>query len=297
VLGSNDPPHQAFYERHEALNEAVAQVAAATFASQREADLREMGSSSVRIRYTVVLLTLAMLVAIAAAAFTVYLTQRTVRRTRWQAMELGRLSSRAMSDLDALARRFSRELHDQFGQTLTAMEANLVAMQNKGKYDVGRIEDCLGLIKDGISSVREVSQLLRPSILDDFGLDASLRWLAETFAERTGIRVKYESTFSDRMATDSETQVFRIAQEALTNAGRHSGASEVQIQLRREGSLVRLRVNDNGKGFEPRASEGGLGLVGMRARARTARGILMIVPGRGRGVKVLLEVPFVEESV
>jgi len=297
VLGSNDPPHQAFYERHEALNEAVAQVAAATFASQREADLREMGSSSLRIRYTVVLLTLAMLVAIAAAAFTVYLTQRTVRRTRWQAMELGRLSSRAMSDLDALARRFSRELHDQFGQTLTAMEANLVAMQNKGKYDVGRIEDCLGLIKDGISSVREVSQLLRPSILDDFGLDASLRWLAETFAERTGIRVKYESTFSDRMATDSETQVFRIAQEALTNAGRHSGASEVQIQLRREGSLVRLSVNDNGKGFEPRASEGGLGLVGMRARARTARGILMIVPGRGRGVKVLLEVPFVEESV
>jgi signal transduction histidine kinase len=238
----------------------------------------------------------ALLVAIGGAAFTVYVTHRSFERARWQSAELGRLSSRAMSDLDALARRFSHELHDQFGQTLNAIEANLVAMRNRREYSDGRIEDCLGLIKDGMSSVREVSQLLRPSILDDFGLDASLRWLAETFSDRTGIQVQYTSSFAQRMNGEVETQVFRIAQEALTNVGRHSGATEVKMELRREGSKVRLEVSDNGRGFEPVVSEGGLGLVGMRARARTAKGILLVNSKAGRGVAVQLEIPFVPEA-
>lgn len=296
VLEANGAPNGEFYRKHEALNEAVASLATSKFDSDAEAERSAGQRFRGRLRYTVALLGCALVVAISGAALTVYVTYRVFERTRWQSAELSRLSSRVMSDLDALARRFSHELHDQFGQTLNAIEANLVAMRNRREYSAERIEDCLGLIKDGMSSVREVSQLLRPSILDDFGLDASLRWLTEMFSERNGIKVEYTSSFTDRMNTEVETQVFRIAQEALTNVGRHSRATEVQMELARVGGVVRLRVSDNGRGFEPATSEAGLGLVGMRARARTARGILVVNSKAGRGVSIQLEVPFVPEA-
>src|SRR5262245_56856944 len=104
-----------------------------------------------------------------------------------------------MSYQEETARRLSREMHDQLGQTLSAIEANLVAMKHARAFNEGRIEDCLALIKDAVANVREVSQLLRPSILDDFGWNASLRWLAETFSERTGIKVDFQSAFSGRL--------------------------------------------------------------------------------------------------
>src|SRR4029079_1896993 len=101
---------------------------------------------------------------------------------RWQAAELAALSSRTMSDQEETASRLSREMHDHFGQTLSAIEANLVSMQRASTFHPGRLEDCLGLVKDAVENVREVSHLLRPSILDDFGMNASLRWLADRFS-------------------------------------------------------------------------------------------------------------------
>src|SRR5690606_29940125 len=110
-------------------------------------------------------------------------------------------------------------------------------------------EDCLEVVENSISNVRELSQLLRPVILDDFGLDASLRWLGERFSERTNIAWRYRSSFSGRLPEDVETHLFRITQEALTNVARHSKADEVNVDLRSEGDRVRLRIADNGRGF------------------------------------------------
>jgi two-component system NarL family sensor kinase len=296
VLGPSETTNALLFTRHEKLSEAVARLATAMFADQIQTQKLDTETSRRRVRVTAILLGLALIVAIASAALAVYVTRRVVKHAQWQAIELERLSSRAMSDLDSLSQRLSRELHDHFGQTLSALEANLVAMQNRQRFETGRIEDCLGLTKDAIGNVREVSQLLRPSILDDFGLDASLRWLAEGFSERTGVRVAYESTFSQRIEPNAETQVFRIAQEALTNVGRHSAATEVKIRLRAEGDFLQLSVVDNGRGIAVSGQpERGLGLAGMRARARTAHGMLLVAPGpKGVGVTVLLEVPLAQ---
>ena len=92
------------------------------------------------------------------------------------------------------------------------------------------LEDCLHLVDEAIGNVRQMSQLLRPTILDDFGLEAGLRWLGEGFAARTGIEANFDSSFSGRLPDETETHLFRIAQEALTNVARHSGAQAREDQ-------------------------------------------------------------------
>ena len=298
VLGPSETTNAVLFARHDALTDALATLGTALFEDQNRAQKADVETSSRRVRMTASLLGLTLLVAMAVAVVAIHVTRRVVTHAQWQAAELERLSSRTMSELDALSQKLSRELHDHFGQTLSAIEANLVAIQNRRTFDNGRIEDCLGLTKDAIGNVREVSQLLRPSMLDDFGLDASLQWLAEGFAERTGIAVSYQSDFKERLAHDAETQVFRIAQEALTNIGRHAKATEVIIRMQPAHDRLRLLVSDNGVGIGDGRREGGLGLAGMRARARTARGHVVIGTGSGgKGVSIVLEVPMEKAAV
>jgi len=201
-----------------------------------------------------------------------------------------------MSDQEETARRFSREMHDHFGQTLSAIEANLVAMKHAGTFQPERMEDCLSLLKDAVGNVREVSQLLRPSMLDDFGLDASLQWLVEGFAERTGIKANYVSSYRQRLNDERETQLFRIGQEALTNIARHASATGVRIELEAVGSRLRLTISDNGKGLPAENSGSGLGLIGMRARARAAGGLLKMDNRPGSGLTITVEVPLEQSS-
>jgi signal transduction histidine kinase len=289
ILYAGAAPSETFFLKHALLNDALADIANSNLNASAAMEKGEAARSLERIRYSLLLLGVALTVAIAGAVLTVYVVHQMFRRLRWQTAELAHLSSRSMSDQEEAARRFSRELHDEFGQTLNAIEANLVSMYHAGKYDAGRLEDCLGLIRDGIENARELSQLLRPSILDDFGLDASLNWLARTFSERTSIDVHYESQFSERLEADRETQLFRIAQEALTNVARHANASKVDMSLKKVGSHLRLVIVDNGQGLPPSFSQRGLGLVGMRARARDAQAALQIESPPGKGVTVLVE--------
>ena len=180
----------------------------------------------------------------------------------------------------------------ELGQTLTAIKANLAALRSDNDRDAARAEDCNRLVDDAIHNVRELSQLLHPTILDDFGLDASLRWLAERFTQRTGIEIEYESNFNERLSDDTETHVFRIVQEALTNVARHSEATKVRIELERRDRRIHLSLVDNGKGLQdqPNATAG-MGLTGMRARARGAGGELQIASRNGVGVSIELWAP------
>src|SRR4051812_13638232 len=188
TVRSQTRPSAQFFQSHQSLLAAVADLTGSEFVSA-EAIRTERERLSSRIQYALALLGAALLLAISGAIVCVIVLNNVFRRLRWQAAELDGLSSRTMSDHEEMARRLSREMHDEFGQTLSAIEANLVSMQRAHAFHPGRIDDCLGLVKDAVENVREVSQLLRPSILDDFGLNASLRWLAETFAERTGKQV------------------------------------------------------------------------------------------------------------
>jgi signal transduction histidine kinase len=185
---------------------------------------------------------------------------------------------------ESTARRFSHELHDELGGSLTAIKSNLTAIAGD-PTDQARIEDCMKLVEESISNVRELSQLLRPTILDDFGLDAGLRWLTARFHERTSIEVEYRSEFEGRLPDETETHLFRIVQEALTNVARHSGATRVTIHLRPENGKLLLTFSDNGKGLTA-TRFGGMGLSGMRARARSAGGELDMKASPGGGLTI-----------
>jgi two-component system sensor histidine kinase UhpB len=209
-----------------------------------------------------------------------------------------------LEDQEATARRFSHELHDELGQALTAVKTNLSALATQPAADSGktttRLADCLHLVDEAIGNVRQMSQLLRPTILDDFGLEAGIRWLAEGFAARTGTEVAVDSTFSGRLPDETETHLFRITQEALTNVARHAAARTVRIQLSSAPSEIRLAIQDDGRGL-PAKSETptngrGLGMIGMRARARSAGGDVEVHSRPDAGVLIEVRVPLHHET-
>gem|GEM_PF-21133 len=206
------------------------------------------------------------------AAATVFSTRRAFRRLEWQAEELDRVSWQMLQDQEVVARRFSHEMHDELGQSLTGLKSMLKRMKGPGFVE-NRVE-CLEILDGVLANVRELSQLLRPMILDDFGLDAGLRWLTERFSERTQISADYTSHSPKRLSDDQETHLFRIAQEALTNIARHSGATEAKVRPDTTGDRVLLRIEDNGRGMPAEAqTKPSLGMVGMRARARHVGGV------------------------
>jgi signal transduction histidine kinase len=265
---------------HEEVTAIVAKMiannASHTLAAQTRIDQR----SAQLVKESLGLLGGCLLLALVCAIFTVRITTQLFRRMEQQSSDLARVTWHMLESQETAARRFSHELHDELGQSLTAIKANVTALDPSTPPDPARLEDCRRLIDEAIQNVRELSHLLRPTILDDFGLDAGIRWLAERFGQRTGIDVDYKSTFDERLADETETHLFRIVQEALTNVARHSGATRVNIELARNGDRIHLRVKDNGHGFTPNGitpnGSAGLGLVGMRARAQSVGGELQI---------------------
>jgi signal transduction histidine kinase len=233
------------------------------------------------------------ILALVCAALTVQMARTGVHRMEWQASELGRVSWHMLQTQEDAARRFSHELHDELGQSLAAIRANV----EHGDFNTRRT-DTLRLVDEAIANVRELSQLLRPVILDDFGLDAALRWLTEGFSQRTNITVNYQSNLNVRLEDQTETHLFRIAQEALTNVARHSGATLVQMRLSLEEAKVRLTIEDNGCGLlaAGKAERPSLGMVGMRARARDAGGELTITSADPAGVRITVCVPFCKST-
>jgi signal transduction histidine kinase len=222
---------------------------------------------------------------------------RGVARAVWQVQEEER-------------RRLARDLHDGIGQILTALANQLQrihddarAMDNLGLEQ--RLADALDITRSALHDTRELSRLLRPTLLDDLGLDAALNWLARTLGERTGIVIELLSNLDDRrLPAEAETLVYRISQEALTNIIRHSGAREAQIMLMRGEHALNLRVRDHGHGFdtarlagtENGASNGGV--RGMRDRAELFGGTLLIssAPGEGTTVQMTLPLDCVEDT-
>lgn len=233
--------------------------------------------------------------AILCAVLTITFARRSIRQIEWQSNELSRVSWHMLQSQESAARRFSHELHDELGQSLAALKANLNAATAQ-EWNARRI-DCLQLVDGAIANVRELSQLLRPVILDDFGLDAGLRWVTDRFGERTGIRTDYASSFHERLPDEVETHLFRITQEALTNVARHSGASEVTVELHTQDGRVHLSIEDNGHGIQSNLNPKGpsLGMTGMRARAAQAGGELKLSTPVGGGLRIDVSVPWVRQ--
>lgn len=197
-------------------------------------------------------------------------------------------------------RRLARELHDGLGQTLTALanQVQRIVDDAKAAGNLGllhRLADALDLTRGALHDTRELSRLLRPTLLDDLGLDAALTWLARTLAERTGLDVQVQSSLEERrLPADVETLVFRVTQEALTNVIRHSEARSARVVLAYHEHTLTLRVEDQGRGFDAAqiAAPGraGGGLRGMRDRAELFGGRIELrsAPGEGTVVQLML---------
>jgi signal transduction histidine kinase len=214
--------------------------------------------------------------------------------------ELKRLSGELVSAQENERRRLSRELHDEVGQVLSAIVLGLgnlrAALHGDNKPEAFRqLQLVLDMTERNVSVVRNISLLLRPTMLDDLGLVPALRWLARE-ASRSGtmaVDVLVDS-FLDDLPEEHRTCVFRVVQEAVRNASRHSGARQVRIYVKEEGDQIRLSVQDDGKGFAP-SQEPGLGILGMQERVVRLGGVLQVDSELGRGTIVSFSLPLPEK--
>ena len=208
----------------------------------------------------------------------------------------GKLLEKLISAQEDERRRIARELHDEAGQALTALILNLeIAEQAAGAADPERLRRLRGIAEDTLAELRRIIYDLRPTILDDLGLAAAVRWYVKESVEPQGLQVSMTiSGADDRLPHHVETAVFRIVQEALTNILKHAQARRAEVDLRMGPSDVRIRIDDDGKGFDlstvTARRDGGLGVMGMRERAELLGGHLQVASGP-RGTRVEAVIP------
>ena len=293
VKGEHSFSSTELLRRHDDVLAVVAKLINASYVKASAAQAQIQHRSHELETKSLLLLGACLVLALVCAILTMRATTGLFQKMEWQTAELSRVSWHMLENQESAARRFSHELHDELGQSLTAVKANLVALAADLASAPSRLDDCKRLVEEAIRNVRELSQLLRPTILDDFGLDAGLRWLTEGFNQRTGIEVEYASNFNGRLSDDKETHLFRIAQEALTNVARHSGAKHVKVSLQAKNGSVKLAVADNGRGIPASSpvADRGMGMIGMRARARDVGGELSLHSQNGQGLVIEVEVP------
>ena len=205
--------------------------------------------------------------------------------------DLENLSRRLLAAQEEERRRVAVELHDELGQILTAIRINLDSKrQSLTRADLA---DAIDSVDQAMDRVRNLALALRPSVLDDLGLAAALRWYLDRFARETGADAHISIDVVARIDPVVEITCFRIAQESLTNVARHAHARHVWFDLSLVGDQLELRVRDDGKGFDPAAVRartlhgGSLGLLGIQERASLAGGRVEIssVPGTGTEVR------------
>jgi len=220
---------------------------------------------------------------------------------RRSAGELQALSRRLVELQESERKELARELHDRVGQGLTALNINLAILRQRlagQDADVlSRLEDSAGLVKSSMHAIENLLSDLRPQMLDDHGLRAALEWYSRQFAARAGITVAVRAgEQEERMTSEVEIALFRIAQEALNNVAKHSRATSVEIVLGRMGLDCVMSVTDNGIGSDAAADAAyrkrpGLGVVTMRERAQAVGGRFDIELRPGGGTQLTVAIP------
>ena len=214
--------------------------------------------------------------------------------------DLERLSARLVSAQEEERRSLARELHDAVGQSLTAIKMEMGVALRGVEADSrahASLEEARALAESTLQSVRDLSQVLHPSMLDDFGLPEALRAHLRGFSRRTGIRAQLtHERMDDRLSPELEVCVYRIVQEALTNVARHSGASSCTVSLVRRDGLLHLTIEDDGRGISATAlrpvdARRGLGLIAMRERAQALAGTFEVDNRREGGTRVIVRLP------
>jgi signal transduction histidine kinase len=263
-------------------------------------------SRQAAMKRLLLMLGICMLLGLLAATFSLRhaesLEQEAARQYREVTVakkNLEQLSGRLLEIQEEERRSLSRELHDEIGQTLTALRIEVSRARGLAadpEVEV-RLDRARTLAEQTVQSIRNISLLLRPSLLDDLGLVPALQWQLENFSKRSGIECEFqEQNVPEELPDNMKTCVYRVAQEALHNCEKHSGASRIRLTVRRSGDVLKLEVHDNGRGFDidangrPRSGSG-LGVLGMEERAIRAGGTIRITSSKGNGTLVVLAMP------
>jgi two-component system sensor histidine kinase UhpB len=230
------------------------------------------------------------------------LEEKVAERTREIQRYSKELTTRVIQAQEEERKRIARELHDDTAQSLSSLLISLDLLDPQVPPDDALLragfDRVRSIAKRTLDAVRALSHDLRPTILDDFGLAAAIHWFADEFTATFGIRVEadVEKAPEGALTPELELTLFRVAQEALTNSGKYSGASRVRVSLRYTDDCATMIVADDGRGFDPDDHDGptrhgGLGLYGMRERVELVGGSLTLDTEPGRGTHVIVRAP------
>jgi signal transduction histidine kinase len=283
--------------RQAALSTAVARLLVQNNATE-EQTAQEVQAIYSRVQQRVyVFLTATLLVIAATGLYLIRSNRRVFAEIAALAEERRDLARQLITAREATLRDISRELHDEFGQLLTAISLRLQVAKNSPEAAPASLDECAALVARAGERVRGLALELRPTMLESAGLDGTLRWLAELHSRQGPVAVTVSGRTAD-LPNDVAITAFRIAQEALTNVMRHARAREVRIELVQVDGSLRVSVQDDGVGFDvaatrkKAAAQGHLGLVGMKERAEILGGELDIVSPPGGGTRVSVSLPF-----
>jgi signal transduction histidine kinase len=216
------------------------------------------------------------------------------------AEDLQRLSAKLITAQEEERRSIARELHDEVGQVLTAIKMELGVAQTTielAGVPARVLEDARAITEGALQTVRDLSYLLHPTMLDDLGLRAAVDWYLRGASKRYDLCAElHHENMDGRLAVETEVAAFRIVQEALTNVVKHARAGACHVHLLRRATVLSIIIEDDGIGFDaaaPPATNGrrGLGLVGIRERVAQLRGTLRIEPGAKAGTRIVVELP------
>jgi len=207
--------------------------------------------------------------------------------------ELQLLSARLVAAQEDERRRLARELHDEVGQSMSAVVVELGNLEAALPGTDAILRERLSRVKElaeaSVGDVRNMALLLRPSMLDDLGLVPALRWQAREVARRTGMKIKVAAEdVGDDLPDDYRTCIYRVVQEALNNCARHAKAKAVRVTVRQEPERITVGIQDDGVGFDAR--DKGVGILGMEERVRGLGGLFRVdsEPGNGTVISILL---------
>jgi len=245
---------------------------------------------------------MALLIGVALASLTLihFLRLENAARARYEASledraQLEALSARLLQIQEEERRRIARELHDETGQSLSGMLvdlANAAAAVPPGHPALAeRLESVKHLAETTLASIRNLSLLLRPSMLDDLGLIPALRWQARETSRRTGMQVDMVADdYELELPDDYRTTIYRLVQEALHNAAQHSSAKTVSVVVSSQPDRLLVSIRDDGRGFLPKAARG-MGLMGMNERVAHLNGRFRVESEPGQGATLTIELP------
>jgi signal transduction histidine kinase len=224
-------------------------------------------------------------------------TEQQVVRAERAEEEMRHLSRQMAQAQEEERKAISRDLHDEVGQTLTALRMNLTTLAQNQPEASTEVQECLAdtrqLVEQNLRTIRDMAMGLRPTMLDDLGLGPALEWQARDFSRRSGLVVDLDMEGSlDDFPENYRIGIFRVLQEAFTNCARHAMAKKVRVVLHRGPGKINLLIQDDGKGFDPmKQSHNGMGLLSIKERIRELNGAVSIDSGPERGTTLQIELP------